>query len=111
MAIHEDLSCITRANCVSEHENTGKSTAMFNSVENIRCCFKSHLNTNYSLQSYRALENQGGPGMLALDLICPVLYKQSLLPQEEKVIGEASVHESFRHRSRFTISHILRYHD
>jgi hypothetical protein len=64
MEIHEDLARITEA-------NTGKPPAVLNSVDNtsILCCLMSHLNTNYSLQSYCAIENQGAPEMLALGLV------------------------------------------
>jgi hypothetical protein len=86
MEIHGDLACITEANCVPEPSNTGKPLAVLNSVDDVWCCLKSCLNTDYSLQSYRALENQGGPGMLALGLIWPVLHEELLLRREERVI-------------------------
>jgi hypothetical protein len=79
MEIREDLACITEANCVPECANTGKPTAVLNIVGNIWCCLKSHLNNHYSLQSYRAIVNQGGPGMLALGLIWPLIREQLLL--------------------------------
>jgi len=38
------------------------------------------------LQSAVLTSNQGGPGMVALGLIWPVLHEELLLHQEEKVI-------------------------